>query len=387
MFLQSRSCWLLLILIASVNSPLAAQTKNSEPLEKITITDTPPASLKGRFGASKDSLLKNEGASAETEAGVVRGLAWLAKQQKEDGHWEFDGSDKDQIAATSLALLPFLGAGIPLGKEVIFKEYPPVVEKGIVWLCRQQTKNGDFKGTDRMISHAMATIALIECYGLTQDPKLKPYAMSALDFIVKNQSKDGSWGQKVGATGETMVVTWQISALRAARTRELKVEQGTFDKAKDFLISVSTESESRYRPSAKEEPTAQSTAAGLLCRVIMGMGSRNPSLANGIKFLKETLPTEAKWDIEYYFFATEVFYTFGGPTWEEQWHPHIKWLLIKLQSREGDATGSWKKDKGKFGELCGTLGTTSLAALTLEVYYRYPRFYKREKDALDELEK
>src|SRR5262245_40192841 len=62
-------------------------------------------------GERREYLIKHGGGNAESEAAVARGLAWLAKQQKDDGHWEFDGSSKDQIAATGMALLPFLAAG------------------------------------------------------------------------------------------------------------------------------------------------------------------------------------------------------------------------------------------------------------------------------------
>ena len=49
--------------------------------------------------------------------------------------------------------------------------------------------------------------------------------------------------------------------------------------------------------------------------------------------------------------------------------------------------GSWPKDTGFIGSQCGKLGTTALACLTLEVYYRHLPLYKRDNGGLAELEK
>jgi hypothetical protein len=40
--------------------------------------------------------------------------------------------------------------------------------------------------------------------------------------------------------------------------------------------------------------------------------------------------------------------------------------------------GSWPKDSAFIGSECGKLGTTAMAVLTLEVYYRHLPLYKRD---------
>src|SRR5262249_44285216 len=67
--------------------------------------------MQNRMGATKDLLLKRDGGTTDSQAAVGRGLAWLARKQLKDGSWEFDGSSKEKVAATGMALLPFLGAG------------------------------------------------------------------------------------------------------------------------------------------------------------------------------------------------------------------------------------------------------------------------------------
>lgn len=48
----------------------------------------------------------------------------------------------------------------------------------------------------------------------------------------------------------------------------------------------------------------------------------------------------------------------------------------------------WPKDNGPhIGEQCGKLGTTALACLTLEVYYRHLPLYKRDNGGLQAIDK
>jgi hypothetical protein len=64
-------------------------------------------------------------------------------------------------------------------------------------------------------------------------------------------------------------------------------------------------------------------------------------------------------------------------------------MLVDLQNKGGDLDkrGSWEKDQGFIGSACGKLGTTCLALLTLEVYYRHLPLYKRDGGGLAEIER
>jgi hypothetical protein len=54
--------------------------------------------FQGRSGAIKYSLLRTDGGNDETEAAIAKALAWIAKQQKADGSWEYDGAMKNDKA-------------------------------------------------------------------------------------------------------------------------------------------------------------------------------------------------------------------------------------------------------------------------------------------------
>ena len=63
----------------------------------------------------------------------------------------------------------------------------------------------------------------------------------------------------------------------------------------------------------------------------------------------------------------------GGDSWQE-WNPAMRDLLIDLQATEGHESGSWAPPGGHdFSG--GRIYATSLALLTLEVYYRHKRVY------------
>jgi hypothetical protein len=344
--------------------------------------------MRGRSGATKDKLLKAGGGNTESEAAVARGLAWLARKQLKDGHWEFDGSSKDHVAATGMALLPFLAAG---ETHKTGKKYKKTVENGLNWLMARLSSGGSL-GTNNMYAHAIATVALCEAAGMTRDPNVKAKATQAVMYIVHAQGRNGSWGYTGPAPseGDTSIVGWQIQALASAKLAEIKFEKDkVYKAANQFLDSVSTDSGSKY--GYKERGASQTlTPVGLLSKYYMGeMGPRHPAFGRGVEFLKQFPPQKGYFDMYYYYYATQVVHFYEGPDWHKFWNPKMRDLLIDLQRKGGgdDLLGSWDKDQGFIGSSCGRLGTTCLALLTLEVYYRHLPLYKRDSGGLAEIER
>ncbi len=230
----------------------------------------------GRFGATKEKLLKDGGGNAETEAAVARSLQWLSKQQNvAGGFWEFDGSAKgDRIAATGMCLLPFLAAG---ETHKSAKKYKATVQKGLDYLKAQMKPNGLLNAN--MYSQAIATMALCEAAGMTRDDQVKKAARIAVDYIVAAQANDGSWGYTTGAQGDTSIVGWQLQALRSAKLAEISVPKKTFEQAEKFLESV-TDDGATYGYRTKSA-TGSLTAVGLLCRQFLGWTPRNQAAGQG----------------------------------------------------------------------------------------------------------
>jgi hypothetical protein len=339
--------------------------------------------LRGRSGATKDALLRAGGGNGETEAAVARGLAWLAKQQKSDGRWQYDGASKDDIAATGMSLLPFLAAGETHKSGKLYKQ---TVAKGLAFLTSKQNGAGTFTGSSGMYAHAIATIAMCEAYGMTNDPALKNKVLAAVKYIEKGQGPNGSWGYSAGVEGDTSIVGWQVQALKSAEMAGLYKAPAAVKKAEQFLVSVSAMSESRYGYKAPEADKPNLTGVGLLCRQYMGWGARQPSLAKGVEYLLSMPPDAGNFNMYYYYYATQVVHFFEGDAWFKEWNPKMQKLLLSLQVKAGANLGSWDKDGAIIGEHCGRLGTTCLALLTLEVYYRHLPLYKRDDSALKELD-
>ena len=95
-------------------------------LPEVGLPESSLAPLGCRFTPTKERLLKQYGGSDRSEAAVAAGLKWIVEHQCEDAGWAFDLSaapkcrgkctgggqlDDSRMAATSLALLPLLGAG------------------------------------------------------------------------------------------------------------------------------------------------------------------------------------------------------------------------------------------------------------------------------------
>jgi hypothetical protein len=77
----------------------------------------------------------------------------------------------------------------------------------------------------------------------------------------------------------------------------------------------------------------------------------------------------------YYYYATQVMHHYGGSSWEK-WNTFMRDYLVTTQSQQGSELGSWMF--GGSHDDAGRLYCTALAAMTLEVYYRYSSIYSKE---------
>jgi len=321
---------------------------------------------------------KHEGATTLTEAAVARALRWLAKEQFGDGHWE--STDKSwSTVETSMALLPFLGAG----QTPYAGHYKDNVAKGLRWLIAQQKPDGDLRGATGerpgMYGHGIAAIVLCDAYGLTGDELLHAPAQKALDFIVTAQSKDGGWRYHPGQPGDTSVVGWQLMALQSGRMAGLKVPDETLGFASHFLDRVSHDGGARYAYQPGNNATPTMTAEGLLCRMYLGVRKDDASLVRGVLWLSQDhLPRASEPNVYYWYYATQVFHHFGDAPWQT-WNAKIRDALVGTQVETGPNAGSWDPQPDPWGRTGGRIFQTALSACTLEVYYRHAPIYRQIK--------
>jgi hypothetical protein len=339
----------------------------------------------GRSGATRKKALEEGGGTKESEATVVDGLKWLAKVQSPDGRWMLDGNFKNKgqandIAGTAFGLLPFLGAGHThkAGKD---NPWDKPIERAIFFLLRKQDKkNGNFGGG--MYAHCLATIALSEAYGLTQDPMLRRPTQMAVNYIVTAQHEAGGWRYGPNQAGDTSVTGWAVMAIKSAKMGGLDVPEITFRKAIRYMESVCDPNNEGYGYTGPGS-TPTLSAVGLLCRqYLQSWGPNNGRLIKGVKNNIKTMmppPSGPANNMYYYYYATQVMHHFGGEDWKA-WNEKMRDCLIRSRDTSNNPTlrGSWDPSGDAHGAVGGRLMYTSLCLLTLEVYYRHLPLYYRE---------
>ena len=338
---------------------------------------------------SIDDLLAKYGGSAESQRAVESALAWLAEHQLPDGSWSFDHREacekadgmeescrnpgsltEARIAATGLALLPFLAARQTYEQG----EHRLVVAKGLRYLVKRMKRDGSLRETGgSMYSHGIATLALCEAYALSKDERLAAPAAAALKHIEFAQDPvGGGWRYTPRTPGDTSVTGWQFSALRIGKTAGLPVSGPALEKTAEFLDSVQSDNGARYgyiRPGAG----AATTAIGLLSRTYLGGKRKDEALARGVDFLAGSGPS--KTNMYYNFYAGQVVFHYGGAEWE-MWNEEMRDQLISFQVQDGHEKGSWYFTGDPGASAGGRHYATCMAALNLEVYYRHPRVFQ-----------
>jgi hypothetical protein len=348
------------------------------------------------------------GASAASELAVERALDWLMRHQDEDGRWDggvaryddgtpVNGDDdftahcpagepcrgecaywEADTALTGLALLTYLGAGYTHTDG----RYARVVGKGIDFLIAQQKTDGDLRGRSQVVGmycHAMASLALCEAFALTGDDRLRSPSERAIAFLVRARARDGmAWRYAPGApAGDTSILGWVVLGLKSAREVGIPIPDAPAIRRGTLLwlekiAAGRSRGLGRYQPSEPVTPTM--TAEAWVCRQFLGVGGPGPASSEAAEFLLQNDSDRGKTNFYYWYYATLALYQHGGEPWTK-WNARIRDKIVGLQATSGHQTGSWAPDTSLYGGKGGRIYCTTLAALSLEVYYRYLRLY------------
>jgi hypothetical protein len=342
--------------------------------------------LSGRDADRKKLLLGKYGGTDETEKAVQRALAWLKRNQRPDGSWSLVGPYQDggisenAVAATSMAILAYQGAGHTHKSG----EYQPVVEKAWRYLLRMQNSQGLF--TNDVIpaphyfyTHGQATIAVCEAYGMTHDPRFRPAAERAVQYCVQTQAPPGGWRYAPKTDSDTSVTGWILMGLQSAKMGGIEVPQDTFDNISRFLDSVAREGGGRYVYQAQDTAIrdATMTAEALLCRQYLGWKRTDKRMLDGVKYILENPIDKDHRDVYYWYYATQVCHHMEGQPWE-RWNAVMRKAVPEMQTKSGAESGSWDPQNDFWGsQNAGRLYTTCLSTFMLEVYYRHLPIYSK----------
>ena len=278
-----------------------------------------------------------------------------------------------------MGLLPFLAAGQTHKSKGPYREY---VRKGIAVAHPPATARrqpGQGRGADDVLPRPGHDRPV---RGLRPDgrPEVGRAAQGAVNFILNAQNKaDGGWRYNPGDPGDTSVVGWQLMALKSAHMAGLDVGRVGFCRHQQVARLGGRPRRHRYSYQPGQAGSDTMTAVGLLCRQYLGAKRDDPMLSGGMSYLMNNLPDEGRANVYYWYYATQVMHNMNGSEWDT-WNRKMRQLLVHTQVRNTDecANGSWAPENDAWGKRGGRLMTTSLACLTLEVYYRYLPLFKAE---------
>ena len=196
------------------------------------------------------------------------------------------------VGVTGLSLLAFLGDGSTLRSG----PYRGQIKKAVNWLRHQQGKDGLF-GTDAsrdyIYGHAIATLAIVEAYGLSDYKLLRRYAQRGIDYLEKHRNAEAVWRyQPADGANDTSITGWAVLAYKSAQDFGLRVNPEALQRSVEWFDAVTDpesgvcgytkRGEGSSRLSGDHErrfPREHSealTAVGLTCRFFLGQDPSRP---------------------------------------------------------------------------------------------------------------
>jgi hypothetical protein len=351
-----------------------------------------PSTYQLRVAPNRDEVAETLGATAESERAVRMALKWMADNQAPDGNWisashgggeerlvagrnRFQAGARADTGITGLALLAFLARGHTHQEG----EHQSTVRHGLEYLIEKQAADGSLGGEATtyayMYCHGMATFALSEACGMTQDSRLKEPVRRAIAYTLAAQNPTtGGWRYSPGDAGDTSQLGWQVMALKSAELAGVPFPVRARNGAIRFLNSVAhgrLGGLSAYRPG--EKVSHAMTAEALACRHFLGMAHDHPAGYEAGDYLLEALPGQGEFNLYYWYYGTLVMYQLQGDYWQ-RWNQALQDALISRQRQEEPLAGSWDPDS-VWGGYGGRVYSTAMAALCLEVFYRFLPLY------------
>jgi Ca-activated chloride channel family protein len=331
-----------------------------------------PTTMKKRCSKTdRLARLATNGGSPQCEDAVVKTLDWLKQRQRKDGGW----AASNRCAATGLALLAYLGhCETPLSEK-----YGESVLFAITFLVNQGNKNQGRLADDPNdplwpYEHAIATCALAEACTFSkqlaiQIPGLEDAVRDAGQWIIDHQAQTGAWAAVPGKAGagsgaDLLLTCLNLQALKACKQTGL-----------DFKNLKTC-----ARKGLDQLKTGQEAGAMAFAYQLWGNESAEvpraacAAIARDFKF-QWTAPDA---DLVALYFNAHAMINRGGKQWSD-FNALFLPELLKAQARDGSFTdlGGGSSKPGPFGgQLHGDSALavhfrTCLAALTLEVYYRF----------------
>ncbi len=334
--------------------------------------------------------LSANGAGPEVDDAVVNTLRWLKSTQHQTGSW----GQQHKVGMTGFALLAYLGHC----ETPVSEEFGASCTDALVYLIDLGLRHNGKLATDLNAKHwpyehAIATYALAEALSFARlhgynIPNHSEVVQNAGQWIINNQHESGGWDYAYDESGprggDLSIVGWQLQALKACKATGLdfkNLERCT----RDALAYV----EARQATSGGFGYTGTTPAGNLDVHSLTGVGvlsfqiwdkASHSAARKGIRYIADRSPFDyntADCDLYAHYYSSQAMMRYGGETWNTYNQGFAKQLL-DAQNPDGSfkQPGSGAAPKAVAASFAqnnaeGLHYRNCLAALMLEVYYRY----------------
>lgn len=328
---------------------------------------------------------------------VDRGLAYLAKQQRDDGWFDHqrrpEGKDTDasrhRRAITGLAALAFLSAGhTPDSRNARDAgRYGPVVSKAVDALVNAVPDDGYIGKLDEkpMYTQAIVTLVIAQAHGVEPraDRRLKQHAalnrlvgvIVAAQAVKKQPVYAGGWRYNRDAPDSDLSLSgWNALALRAAQDVGIKVPANALRRASQFVSKCHVKDQRGFAYQPGGPMQAGTTATGVLCRYLLEKEIA-PETTEAARSLSGRLNEPKPFgEHPYYgmFYMIQAAGQGDNDVWTQVGRPTLE-KLIKAQEADGGWPANWPAESAEPGRVY----RTAMATLSLTVPYRVLPIYQR----------
>jgi prenyltransferase beta subunit len=301
----------------------------------------------------------------EAEAAIDRALRFLDSTQNPDGSW----GTQYKSAETALALMAFMVKGHFPGRG----QYGAKLDKGINYLLSVGRQKGGFLGGGHqgMYEHGLATLALSEAWGESDNDQIRDVLKKAVEVILRAQNPQGGWRYSPQPTDADISVTvMMVVALASASEAGILVPEKHIDRAAKYVLDCQHPSGGFTYQAKSGPPNFARTGAGVLSYFMAGQRT-TPGVKKGLDYLtkyEDTKFQNVQWYFYAHYYAAQATYQ-AGDQYFQPWYPKIRDALLAKQRSDGGFSGA---DGG-----AGPAYSTSLAVLILGIPYRFLPIYQR----------
>jgi hypothetical protein len=299
----------------------------------------------------------------KVEAAIEKAQTWLAGCQRKDGSWGNNGDN-------GMAIVALMVNGNTPGKG----KFGAHIARGIEYIVSAQRQSGlliSLGGKNAMYEHAIATLALAEVYGMTQNPAIRNSLIRAVDLIVRAQHQGGGWRYAPRPVpGDLSVTVMQVMALRAAAELGIFVPDDTIKHAVRFIKACWHEPTAGFGYTGSAETNLNRAGAGVVCLQSIGLHD-DPMVTKAVATILTkgvaAARSDGRHDSEHFwyghYYGSVALYHHGGEAWKT-YYPAICDMVLK----------DWAN--GRYYHHNGVINT-AWAILTIGVPYRYLPIYQR----------